>query len=106
MDFGDDKHLDVCQNIEYGLKTQYEINPHLTDSICIRALDGAKIAIKQQFGYAQNERVVSDENTRAVIDWCVSVGMERIDKINCLTLKEYVARIEKISTPLGSGLAK
>ncbi len=96
MDFGDDKHLDVCQNIEFGLKTQYEINPHLTDSICILALDSAKIAVKQKFGYAANERVSKDGNVQDIIEWCIGVGLERIGKVNDLTLKEYVARIEKI----------
>lgn len=96
MNDGNDAHLDVCQNIEVGIKYEYETNPRLTDTICIFALDNAKIAIKQQFGYAQNERVSADENARGIIDWCVGVGMDRINKINDLSLKEYVARIEKI----------
>ena len=96
MDFADDEHVDVCQNIEFGLKQQYESNSRLTDSLCILALDSAKIAIKQQFGYAQNERVSSDENAKGIIAWCVGVGLARIDNVNGLTLKEYVARIEKI----------
>jgi len=100
MDFADDKHLDVYQNIEFGLKQQYETNSRLTDSLCILALDNAKIAIKQQFGYARNERVSSDENVQGIIDWCVSVGLERIDKVNDLSLKEYVSRIEKIKGPV------
>ena len=39
VDFGDDKHLDVCQNIEFGLKKEYEKNPNLTDTQCIFALE-------------------------------------------------------------------
>ena len=31
MDFGDDKYLDVCQNIEIGLKVAYERDSGLTD---------------------------------------------------------------------------
>ncbi|MES2952317.1 MAG: hypothetical protein V4858_27635 [Pseudomonadota bacterium] len=96
MSFNDDKHLDVCQNIETGLKHCYEINPRLTDSLCALAIDNAKIAIKQQFGFAKNESVTRAEDAQAVIDWCVTVGLERIGKINDLTLKEYVARLEKI----------
>lgn len=34
MDFNGDEHLDVCQNIEAGLKRQYEFHPDLTDSLC------------------------------------------------------------------------
>ena len=96
MDFNDDKHLDVCQNIEAGLKREYERNPHLTDKLCIRALDNAKVAVKQKFGYARNESVTADSEGEGVIKWCVSVALERVDKVNDLTLKEYVARLEKI----------
>jgi hypothetical protein len=96
MSFSDDQHMDVCQNIEVGLKLQYERDPQLTDAQCIMALDNAKIAIKHQFGFAPNESVSSNAALQGVIDWCVGVGMERIGKINDLTLKEYVARLEKI----------
>ena len=95
-DFNEDQHLDVCQNIEAGLVQDYRNNPQLTDARCIMALDSAKIAIKQQFGFALNESVSTDPVLQGVIAWCVTVGMERIDKLNALTLKEYVARIEKI----------
>jgi hypothetical protein len=108
MSFNEDNHLDVCQNIEFGLKQQYETNPRLTDRLCILSLDNAKIAIKQRFGYAQNESVSSSDDLRGVIDWCVSVGLERIGKVNELTLKEFVARLDKIkrSVALHSGNGK
>ena len=96
MSLADDKHLDVCQNIEFGLKNEYEDNPNLTDNQCILALENAKIAIKQEFGYAKNEKVTNAEETQGIIGWCVEVGLTRIDKVNNLTLKEYVNRIEKI----------
>ncbi len=96
QDFNDDAHLDVCQNIEIGLKKQYELNPDLTDVICIFALDNAKVAVKKQFGYAKNERVTDHSLAKGIIDWCVWVGAERVGKVNNLTLHEYLARIEKI----------
>ncbi len=96
MNPNDDKHIDVCQNIEVGLKEQYELNPKLTDNQCIFALDSAKIAIKQEYGYAKNERVTKMEDAQGIIQWCVGIGKERIDKINDLTLKEYISKIEKI----------
>lgn len=55
MRLNDDKFLDVYQNIEAGLKTQYERHPGLTDERCAFALDQAKIAVKQRFGFAKNE---------------------------------------------------
>jgi hypothetical protein len=98
MDLNDDKWLDVLQNIESGIKREYARNPHLTDTLCIFALQNAKIAIKQHFGFAKNENVASTPATRGIIDWCVSVGLERIDKINDLTLKEYQACLHRVKS--------
>ena len=96
MEFENDEHLDVCQNIEVGLKEEYERNMNLTDIKTIFALENAKIAIKQEFGFSKNEKVSIDDDTKGIIDWCVSVGKERINKINNLSLKDYVKRIDKI----------
>ena len=96
MGFENDEHLDVCQNIEFGLMKQYEINPALTDSLCVFALDQAKVAIKQSFGFAANERVTDNQQLKGIIDWCVAVGVQRIKEDGDLSLKEYVKRIEKV----------
>jgi len=96
MGFANDKHIDVCQNIEIGLKEQYELDSRITDSVCIFAVENAKIAIKKQYGFAKNETVTSKEETQGIIQWCVSIGLERIEKVNNLTLKEYTNRLDKI----------
>jgi hypothetical protein len=96
MSLPDPRHLDVCQNLEVGLKHEYEANPNLTDSIAILALDNAKIAIKQRFGFAQNEQVSGQANIQGIVEWCVMVGLERINQVNSLTLKEYLSCIEII----------
>jgi hypothetical protein len=96
MDFNDDEHIDVCQNIEAGLRNQYELNPALTDAICIFALENSRVAIKKEFGFAKNEKVTDMEAAKGIIEWCVSIGLERIDTVNNLTLKEYLSRVEKI----------
>jgi len=96
MDFNDDEHIDTCQNIEVGLKAEYERLPQLTDAQCIFALEHAKIAVKKEFGFAKNERVTNKEEAQGIINWCVDIGKARIDKINNLTLIEYINRIEKI----------
>ena len=96
MDFNDDTHLDVCQNIEVGLKAAYECHSDLTDTMCMFALENAKTAIKKHFGFARNEKVTAHPLAKEIIEWCVSVGAQRIGKVNNLTLQEYVARIEKI----------
>lgn len=96
MALEDDKHLDVCQNIEVGLKEQYELHDELTDKLCAFALDAAKVAVKQQQGFAKNEKVTTHPLAQGIIAWCVTLGDERIGKINNLTLKEYLNRIDKI----------
>ena len=80
-DFNDDAHLDVCQNIEAGLMQCYRSNVRLTDVVCELALDNAKIAIKQHFGFAQNERVSQSDAVAPIVAFCVHIGVERIGKI-------------------------
>lgn len=96
MDFNDDSHLDVCNDIEIRLKAQYQKLPELTDQLCAFGLDNAVIAIKQHCGYAKNERVSSHPLIAGIVETCVELGDIRIGKINDLTLKEYVLRIIKI----------
>lgn len=96
MGLADDEHLDVCQNIEVGLKHQYELHPDLTDSVCIFALDSAKIALKKQFGFARSQTVPTHPLANGIVAHCIAVGMARIGKVNDLTLAEYLNRIEKI----------
>jgi hypothetical protein len=96
VDFNEDKHLDVCQSIEVGLKQQYELQSELTDILCVFALDAAKTAIKQRCGYAKNEKVTDHPLAQGIIARRVFVGEERIGKINGLTFKEYHIQIDKI----------
>jgi hypothetical protein len=96
MDFNDDIHLDVCQNIEVGLKEQYELYPELTDNLCVFGLEQAIVALKKKAGYAKNMKVSNDPLVQGIIKWCVDIGEMRIGKLNDLTLEEYVARIKKI----------
>ena len=95
--FADDSHLDVCHNIEATLVQCYRRDPKLTDLLCEFALDNAKIAIKQHFGFAQNERVSQSDSVAPIVAFCVCIGLERIGKINELTLKEFVVRLDKIN---------
>lgn len=89
-------HLDVCQNIEFVLKMVYESNPNLTDNLCMLGLDNAKIAIKQEFGFAKSQKVISLPELQPLINGCVEIGIGRIDKVNNLSLKEYVSQLERI----------
>jgi hypothetical protein len=96
MNAENDKHLDVCLDIEVGLRDQYDRLPGLTDVTCIFALENAKIALKQAYGFAKNERVTTMEDAQGIIRLCVEVGQMRIGKVDDLTLKDYLACIEKI----------
>jgi hypothetical protein len=79
-----------------SLKERYELHADLTDAICILALENAKIAIGKQCGFAKNEQITEHPLARGVIESCTAIGVERIGKVNDLTLAEYLARIEKI----------
>ena len=96
MDFNDDEHLDDCQNIEFSLTREYDQNPSLTDSQCILALDSAKVAVKQHFGFAQNESFSRAPEIQGIIERCVTIATQRVGLINDLTLNDYVNRLEKI----------
>jgi hypothetical protein len=96
MDFGNDPHIDVCQNIEVGLKAEYERHSGLTDTLCIFALESAKVACKHAFGFGKNETFSQTPETAGIVNWCVQVASERVGKVNNLTLKEFNARLDKI----------
>ena len=93
----DDIYLDICQQIEVGLKLEYERNAGLTDAKCSYALDKAKIAVKQRFGYGANESSRVDADLQGIVDWCVAVAGERVNESTGPTLKEFLARIEKVN---------
>ena len=88
MDFNDDAHLDVCQNIEFRLTREYEQNTRRTGSLCILALDSAKIAAKQPFGFAQNESFSHAPEIQGIVERCVAIAGERVGTVNDLTLNE------------------
>ncbi len=96
MAFVDDEHIDVLQNIEFGLKQEYERHPDLTDAVCVFALENARVAVRQQFGMNKSQKVTKHPLAAGIIEWCVQVANERIGKINDLTLAEYLARLEKV----------
>ena len=96
MSFNDDKYLDICQNIESGLKAEYERNPRLTDERCAYALERAKAAVKQRFGYGANESATVTQDLQGVVDCCVLVAAERVNESTGPTLKEFLARIDKV----------
>ncbi len=96
MDPSDDPHIDLLQDIENGLKAEYERHPNLTDTLCIFALENAKVAVKQAFGYGRNERVARNALTAGIVDGCVQIARARVDRVDALTLREFNARVDRI----------
>ena len=92
----EDRKLFICQNIEFVLKQEYERNPAMTDAICARALDNAKIGCKHQFGFAQNETMSGAEEIRGIVLVCMAIAQKQVGELETVTLKEYVACLEKI----------
>ena len=97
MSFNDDKYLDVCQNIEAALKVEYERNGRLTDERCSYALERAKSAVKQRFGYGANEPSSVSPELQGIVDWCVAVAADRVNEATGPTLKEFLARMDKVN---------
>lgn len=94
--FENNLFLDICQNIEVILKLVYETQSDMSDTLCMLGLDNAKIAIKQEFGFAKNEHVSDRPEFATMIAHCVELGKRRMAEDPSLTLKEYVAQLDKI----------
>jgi len=96
MALTEQKTLFICQNIEFGLKQEYEKNPELSDSACARALDCAKISCKHQFGFAKNESVSVTDEMQGIVMLCIAISIKQVKELESLTLKEYISCIEKV----------
>lgn len=97
MALDDDLFLDVCESIERELIQEYRSNPRLTDVRCAYALNRSKIAVKQAFGYSANESARVDSDLSGIQERCVYVARQYVNKPDGPTLKEFLARMEKIS---------
>ena len=86
----------LLQAIETGLSAQYHQKPELTDALCILGLDNAIVAIKQHFGFARNETVLSRPAIDGVVAHVVAVGIDNIGKVGDLTLKDYIGAISRV----------
>lgn len=90
------QELYLCQAIETGLSTQYHLLPELTDGLCIVALDNAILALKQKFGFARNETVLCRPAIDGIVAHVVDIGLVSIGNQADLTLKDYIAIINKV----------
>ena len=97
MKFEDDIFLSVCEAIERELVQEYILNPALSDIRCMYALDRSKIAVKQAFGYSANESAQVDHDLSGILNRCVLVAKQYVDKPDGPTLREFNARLDKIS---------
>lgn len=97
MNFEDDPFLYVCERIERELCAEYELNAALTDTKCIFALDRAKIAVKQAYGFAKNENPAVDPSLQGITTRMVALARAVVDESNGPTLRDFTARIDKIA---------
>jgi hypothetical protein len=95
-DWNDDPFLDVCQNIEVGLRLEYDKNEKLTDAQVVNALENARVAVRQRFGYSKNEKVGDDPEIQGILDRCVKIAESRIGEDQSMTLKDFSRVLEKI----------
>jgi hypothetical protein len=86
----------LCQAIETALSAQYHLTPDLTDGLCIVGLDNAIVALKQQFGFARNESVLAHPAIDGIVAQLVTIGVDSIGNQEQLSLKDYIAIINKI----------
>jgi hypothetical protein len=96
MEMKNEIHLAICQTIESGIRTEYDATPELTDALCVIGLDNSIVAVKQKFGFAKNEAVRRHLAIDGIVAHVVNVGLDNIGKAGDLTLKEYVAIINKV----------
>jgi hypothetical protein len=90
------QELSLCNAIETGLSAEYRLAPELTDALCIVGLDNSIIAVKQKFGFAKNETVLSRPAIDGIVAHVVDIGVGSIGKMGDPTLKDYIAVINKI----------
>jgi hypothetical protein len=44
--------------------------------------------------------MIKDNLTQGIIDWCVAIGLERINEVKDVNLKEFLRLIEKVKRPV------
>lgn len=89
------REIALCLMIETGLAAQYHMKPELTDALCIIGLDNAMTAVKQKFGFAGNETVLSHPAIDGVVAHVVNIGVDNVN-VDGLSLKDFVAVANKI----------
>lgn len=53
--------------------------------------------MKQRFGFGINESSRVSPELHSIVDWCVLVAVKRVNESTGPTLKEFLARIDKIN---------
>ena len=96
MTLSEQRTLLICKNIEFGLKQEYARRPELTDSVCARALDNAKVACKRQFGFGSNESLTITDDIQGIVEFCVAISLKQVRQLESVTLKEYISCLEKV----------
>ena len=92
-----DKYLDLLHEIEAKLITVYDRDFSLSDSMTIFALNKGKAAVKQAHGYGRGLNATPDNETeKDIVTFIVTLGSNRIGKVDDLTLAIYENCINQI----------
>jgi len=94
----EDNNIDVLQNIEIGLKIAYEENASATDAMMMLALNKARVAVKQLFGYGRGQ--IGTPNgpfETKVVGHVLEIAQMRIVEMKSITPDEFDKCISKVS---------
>jgi hypothetical protein len=91
-----EQELSLCQGIETELRMEYDKTAELTDALCAIGLDNTIIALKHHFGFARNETVLIHPAFAGIIDGISEMGITIIGNTEGITLKDFIAVINKI----------
>jgi len=93
----EDTNIDVLQNIEVGLKEAYEDNIEATDAMMMLALNVARVAVKQLFGYGKGQNGNPNGPFEAqVVNHIVEIAQMRIIKMKSITPDDFDKCISKV----------
>ena len=92
----EENELAMLQGIESALVVEYDKNQDLTDLKVAHAVDHAKIAVKQMYGFAKKETVSDAEDIQGIILSCKEVGKKWIDENEEIDSREFCRLLDKV----------
>ena len=92
----EERELAMLRDIEFALVQEYEANQDLSDLKVAHAMDHAKVAVKQAYGFAQKQTVSDAEDIQGIITQCREVGKKWIDANEEVDAREFCRLLDKV----------